>query len=289
MKTRGTFADYSKERYPYEPRRNILLLAIAPTATISNIAGTSSGIETFFSNVYARETISGKFTIVVQHLIDKLKAKGMWNDEIRQKIMNAQGSVQHIEDLENSLDKQVFKTVYECSPGSQVDVAAVWQKHIDQAISRNLYMKEHERNNLFDIYMYAWKQGLKSTYYCFIEKNIQGEKYTENVNKRGARAGFGAAAANTDATMSTENTEGAPRRGFAGIRMAAATASQEPVMVELSNIDFKNVTDEQRAAIEAKMRAEKGDEYVEKLKAGTLYGDACPVDPFEKVMCEHCQ
>ena len=75
VKTRGTFADYSAENYPYEPRRNILLLAIAPTATISTIAGTSSGIETFFSNVYARETISGKFTIVVQHLIAKLKEK----------------------------------------------------------------------------------------------------------------------------------------------------------------------------------------------------------------------
>ncbi len=173
VKTRGTFADYSKENYPYEPRRNILLLAIAPTATISNIAGTSSGIETFFSNVYARETISGKFTIIVQHLIDKLKAKGMRNDEVREKIMSAQGSVQHLNDLEEVLDKQVFKTVYECSPASQVDVAAVWQKHVDQAISRNLYVKEHERNSLFDIYMYAWKQGLKSTYYCFIEKNIQ--------------------------------------------------------------------------------------------------------------------
>lgn len=90
VKTRGTFADYDPTRYAYEPRRNILLLAIAPTATISNIAGTSSGIETFFSNVYARETISGKFTIVVQHLIEKLKQKGMWNEEIRQKIMSSQ-------------------------------------------------------------------------------------------------------------------------------------------------------------------------------------------------------
>ncbi len=265
-------------------------MAIAPTATISNIAGTASGIETFFSNVYARETISGKFTIIVQHLIEKLKSKGMWNDEIRQKIMNEQGSVQHIEELNGIIDRNVFKTVYECSPASQVDVAAVWQKYVDQAISRNLYVKEHERNNLFDIYMYAWKQGLKSTYYCFIEKNIQGEKYTENVNKRGARIGFGASEAPVSATAE-QSAEAGERRGFGGIRMAAATASTEAVSmtVELTNIDFKNVTDEQRSAIEAKMRAEKGDEYVEKLKAGTLYGDSCPVDPFEKVMCMGCQ
>lgn len=101
--------------------------------------------------------------------------------------------MQHITEIEHALKREVFKTVYECSPASQIDVAAVWQKHVDQAISRNIYVKEHERNNLFDIYMYAWKQGLKSTYYCFIEKNIQGEKYTETVNKRGTRLGFGAA------------------------------------------------------------------------------------------------
>jgi len=88
--TRGPFLDYDADRYAYEPRRNILLLAIAPTATISNIAGTSSGIEPFFSNVYARETLSGKFTIIVKHLIDKLKAKNMWNDEIKGKIMSNQ-------------------------------------------------------------------------------------------------------------------------------------------------------------------------------------------------------
>lgn len=252
-KTRGTFADYDKDRYSYEPRRNILLLAIAPTATISNIAGTSSGIETFFSNVYARETISGKFTIVVKHLTERLKAQGLWSDDVRQKIMDAQGSVQHIGGIESALDKQVFKTVYECSPASQVDVAAVWQKYVDQAISRNIYVKEHERSSLFDIYMYAWKQGLKSTYYCFIEKNIQGEKYTENVNKRGNRLGFGAAAGGGEG----EATAAATTRGFGGIRMAAATASESPVTVELGTIDFKNVTAEQKAAIESKMRAEK--------------------------------
>jgi ribonucleoside-diphosphate reductase alpha chain len=84
---RGTFADYSAENYSYEPRRNILLMAVAPTATISNIAGTSSGVETYFSNVYARETVSGKFTIIVKTLVDKLKAKGLWTEEIKQQIL----------------------------------------------------------------------------------------------------------------------------------------------------------------------------------------------------------
>lgn len=82
----------------------------------------------------------------------------MWDEETKQQIMNAQGSLQNIKALEGVIDRQVFKTVYECSPVSQIDVAAVWQKYVDQAISRNLYVKEHERNSLFDIYMYAWKQ-----------------------------------------------------------------------------------------------------------------------------------
>jgi ribonucleoside-diphosphate reductase alpha chain len=284
-KERWTFADYSAENYPYEPRRNILLLAIAPTATISNIAWTSSWVETYFSNVYARETVSGKFTIIVGTLVEKLKEKGLWTEEIRQQILANQGSVQHIDALDWMINKQVFKTVYECSPASQVDVAAAWQKHVDQAISRNLYVQEHERNNLFDIYMYAWKKWLKSTYYCFIEKNIQWEKYTESVNKRGGRVWFGGPTTPTEGTTP-------PARWFgfaAAVTATAQTTNSENNENSYRSFDAKNITPEQKAIMEQQMRAEKWDEYVEKLKAGTLYGDSCPVDPFEKVMCEGCQ
>lgn len=266
-KERGTFDDYSADRYDYAPRRNILLLAIAPTATISNIAWTSSGIETYFSNVFARETVSGKFTIIAKALVDELKAKDMWNDEIRQQILTHQGSVQNIEALEWVINKKVYKTTYECPTRSQIDVAASWQNHIDQAISRSLYMQEEERNNLDDIYLHAWKAGLKSTYYCFIEKNIQGEKYTESVNKRWARRGFGG--------VVWGNTE--PQGG------------EESTSSDYRSFDPTNITDEQMKIMEKQMRQEKGDEYIEKLKAGTLYEWACPTDPFEKVMCEGCQ
>lgn len=198
---RGTFGDRSAEQYSYGPRRNALLLAIAPTASISNIAGTSSGIETFFANVYSRETLSGKYTIIVKQLVEQLKEAGMRNEEIKNKIIANGGSIQHIPELDGHLDKQIFKTVYETTPFSQVDIAAVWQKHVDQSISRNMYIKEELRDNLFDIYVYAWQQGLKSTYYCFIEKTIQGEKYNQKINKRGERAGFGK-------SMNEQNTQG---------------------------------------------------------------------------------
>lgn len=84
--SRGTFGDYH-DGYGYKPRRNILLLAIAPTASISNIAGTSSCIEPFFANVYSRETISGKFTIIVKELINQLKQAGKRNEEIKTQIL----------------------------------------------------------------------------------------------------------------------------------------------------------------------------------------------------------
>ncbi len=270
---RGTFGDWSADRYSYGPRRNALLLAIAPTASISNIAGTSSGIETFFANVYSRETLSGKYTIIVKQLVDQLKEAGMRNEEIKNKIIANGGSIQHISELDGHLDKQIFKTVYETTPFSQVDIAAVWQKHVDQSISRNMYIKEELRDNLFDIYVYAWQQGLKSTYYCFIEKTIQGEKYNQKINKRGERTGFGKAVTATTAwgfgTPTPETTQ-PTAHGFRGL-------------------DPKQLTAEQKIDLEQQMRSSKWDEYVDQLKAGTLYNGACPIDPFEKVMCTSCQ
>jgi ribonucleoside-diphosphate reductase alpha chain len=300
VSSRWTFGDYDPSRYSYAPRRNILLLAIAPTASISNIAGTSSGIEPFFSNVYARETLSGKFTIIVRWLVDKLKEHDLWTDEIKQKIMAHQGSIQYIPELDGVINKAAFKTVYECTPLSQIDIAAVWQKYVDQAISRNLYMQEDDRANLYDIYMYAWKQWLKWTYYCFIEKNIQWEKYTETVNKRWTRAGFGASSPNNQSSNQNSaqplSSSSAPtswdlltptlKRWF-GVTVTSTTEASPSL--DRSNLDLTSLTETQKHDIERQLRAEKWDEYVDKLKAWTLYWDACPVDPFEKVMCEGCQ
>ena len=86
-KERGPFRDWNEQDYPYEARRNALLMAIAPTASISNICGTSSGIETYFANVYSRETLSGKYTIIVKQLVKQLKDAGVWNEEMKAKII----------------------------------------------------------------------------------------------------------------------------------------------------------------------------------------------------------
>lgn len=278
---RGAFADYeaNPSHYSYKARRNSLLLALMPTATTSNIMGTSSCIEPYFSNVYSRETISGKFTMVNKHLVNQLKDAGMWSDEIKGQIIANQGSVQNIEELKDVIDRPVFKTVYESSPLAQVDVGAAWQKHVDQGISRNIYGAEEWRDRLFDVYAYAWQQGLKGTYYCFIEKKIQGEKYTQNVNKRGARVGFGwGGQTATESATATPAISPEQAKPAARWFWAAAPAPSEEVLVKWLT----------KSQIEAKLIAEKWQEYVDKLKAGKLY-DWCPTNPFEAVMCEACQ
>ncbi len=276
-----TFADYDSNKYPYAPRRNILLLAIAPTASISNIAGTSSGIEPFYSNIYSRETLHGKFTIVVQDLVNTLKSNDIRSEDIKNKILQNQWSVQKLSELSDLLDLDVYKTVYESSPNAQIDIAATWQKYIDQWISRNLYCAENYRDKLDDIYMYARRQWLKWTYYCFIEKNIQWEKYTQDVNKRWARGGFGGRTVDSekpqeDKSDNTTNIQDTTvKRWFGGVK---SNISEEVV--------YDGMT---KTQIEAKLRLEKWDEYVDKLKAGLLYEGMCPVNPFEAVMCESCQ
>lgn len=299
-KERWTFGDYH-EGYGYEPRRNILLLSIAPTASISNIAGTSSCIEPYYSNVYSRETTSGKFTIVVKELIKNLKEKWMWNEQIRKMIMIHQWSIQNIEDLDWVIDKSVYRTVYESDPLAQIDIAAARQEYVDQAISRNIYCKPDWRDKLGDVYMYAWEQGLKSTYYCFVEKDIQWEKYTQQINKRWTRRWFGTAAAVIEAKDLTiqeekdtepvkEVSEIVARRWF-GFGAVAPTQDTDEDNQNTSDsseeVVYGGMT---KTQIETKLRSEKWDEYVDKLKSWELYEEGqCPVNPFEKVMCDGCQ
>lgn len=189
-KEKGAFPFY-KESYPYPPRRNAVLLAIAPTASISIIAGTSSSIDSYFSNIFSRDTLSGKFLVVNKPLMKELEEKGLWSEELLEKIKAHGGSIQHIPELDGVIDKELYKTAYEINPYRQIDIAAAFQEYVDQAVSKSLYIDEDLRDEMDKIYMYAWEKGLKSTYYCFIDKTVKGEKYTLAVNKRGERRGFG--------------------------------------------------------------------------------------------------
>jgi ribonucleoside-diphosphate reductase alpha chain len=205
---KAPFAHYTEMQkqgvpYPYKARRNAVLLAIAPTATISIIAGTTSSIDSYFSNVYSRDTLSGKFIVINRQLIRALEEKGMWNEEMADIIKMQNGSVQHIPQLEGKIDLSLYKTAFEIHPDRQIEIASALQASIDQAVSKSLYIDEQLRDSMPEIYIKAWKSRLKSTYYCFIDKVNKGEKYTSTVNKRGNRRGFGG----TDSTAGKQNED----------------------------------------------------------------------------------
>ncbi|MFN3842304.1 MAG: ribonucleoside-diphosphate reductase subunit alpha [Rehaibacterium terrae] len=144
--------------------RNSLLIAIAPTATIASIAGCYECVEPQVSNLFKRETLSGDFLQVNRYLVEELKKLGLWTPELRDRIKLAEGSVQSIEAIPAEL-RAVYRTAWEIPMRSLIDMAAERGAFIDQAQSLNLFMENPNIGALSSMYMYAWKRGLKTTYY----------------------------------------------------------------------------------------------------------------------------
>ena len=144
--------------------RNSLLIAIAPTATIASIAGCCECIEPQVSNLFKRETLSGDFLVVNRYLADELKALGLWTPEMRDRIKIAEGSIQAIGEIPQTL-REIYRTVWEVPMRSLIDMAAERGAFIDQSQSLNLFIESPNIGQLSSMYMYAWKRGLKTTYY----------------------------------------------------------------------------------------------------------------------------
>jgi ribonucleoside-diphosphate reductase alpha chain len=144
--------------------RNSLLIAIAPTATIASIVGCYECIEPQISNLFKRETLSGEFLQVNRYLIEELQLRGLWHEEMRMKLKLSEGSVQGIAELPDDL-KLLYRTVWEVPMRSLIDMAAARNAFIDQSQSLNLFAESPNIGRLSSMYMYAWKQGLKTTYY----------------------------------------------------------------------------------------------------------------------------
>ncbi|MEU6858562.1 ribonucleoside-diphosphate reductase subunit alpha [Glycomyces sp. NPDC046736] len=144
--------------------RNSLMIAIAPTATIASIAGCAECIEPVVSNVFKRETLSGEFLQVNRHLINELKARGIWSEQVRQAIVLAEGSVQGIAAIPADLQER-YRTAWELPQRALIDLAAARTPFIDQAQSLNLFQASPTIGKLSSMYRYAWQQGLKTTYY----------------------------------------------------------------------------------------------------------------------------
>jgi ribonucleoside-diphosphate reductase alpha chain len=161
--------------------RNATLMAIAPTANIAHIAGTTPGLDPQFAQIFSRATLNGKFLEVNTNLVHDLKKLGIW-DEVKEDILRHQGDVQGIDAIPQKL-KDVYKTSFQLSPYSFIEVAARAQKWVDQAISRNMYLETRDIDEMVDIYSTAWKRGLKTTYYLHVKPRHTAEQSTVKVNK----------------------------------------------------------------------------------------------------------
>jgi len=156
--------DSLRERIKAHGLRNSLLIAIAPTATIASIVGSYESIEPQVSNLFKRETLSGEFLQVNRYLVSELKNLGLWSEEMRQKIKLAEGSIQDIAEIPEDV-RMRFRTVWEIPMRSLIDMAAERGAFIDQSQSLNLFIESPTIGKLSSMYMYAWKKGLKTTYY----------------------------------------------------------------------------------------------------------------------------
>ncbi|AIY19552.1 ribonucleoside-diphosphate reductase subunit alpha [Pimelobacter simplex] len=144
--------------------RNSLLVAIAPTATIASIAGCYECIEPQVSNLFKRETLSGEFLQVNSALVRELKARGLWTAEVREAIKRAEGSVQGITALPDDV-RLLYRTAWELPQKALIEMAAERQAFIDQSQSLNLFLAAPTIGKLSSMYAFAWKSGLKTTYY----------------------------------------------------------------------------------------------------------------------------
>ena len=156
--------DSLRQRVMGTGMRNSNTMAIAPTATISNICGVSQSIEPIYQNLFVKSNLSGEFTVVNPYLVEDLKQQGLWDDVMVNDLKYYDGSVQHIDRVPEKL-KSIYATAFEIDSRWLVEAASRRQKWIDQGQSLNLYMAEPSGKKLDNLYKLAWVRGLKTTYY----------------------------------------------------------------------------------------------------------------------------
>ena len=161
--------------------RNATVMAIAPTANIGLVAGTTPGLDPQFAQIFSRSTLSGKFLEVNVNLVNTLKQAGLWG-QVKDQVLANQGDIQTIDEIPQAI-KNVYKTSFQIAPTAFIEVAARAQKWVDQAISRNMYLETRDIDDYVDIYTECWKRGLKTTYYLHVKPRHQAEQSTTKVNK----------------------------------------------------------------------------------------------------------
>ncbi len=171
--------DSLRSKVKRDGMRNSNVMAIAPTATISNICGVAQSIEPTFQNLYVKSNLSGEFTVINPYLVRALKERGLWDVVMVNDLKHYEGSVQKISRIPDDL-KALFATAFEVEPRWIVDAASRRQKWIDQAQSLNLYIAGANGKKLDITYKMAWLRGLKTTYYLRALGATSAEKSTIN-------------------------------------------------------------------------------------------------------------
>lgn len=186
--------DSLRQRVKTVGMRNSNTMAIAPTATISNICGVTQSIEPTYQNLFVKSNLSGEFTVINPYLVEDLKKHGVWDEVMANDLKYFDGSVQSIDRIPDEL-KTIYTTAFEVDPRWLIEAASRRQKWIDQAQSLNLYMSEPSGKKLDNLYKLAWVRGLKTTYYLrsmgatHVEKStVQGRESKLNAVSNGSKA-----------------------------------------------------------------------------------------------------
>jgi len=158
--------------------RNSLLVAPMPTASTSQILGNNECFEPYTSNIYTRRVLSGEFIVVNKHLLEDLVELGLWNEDMKQELMRANGSIQHIDIIPDDI-KELYRTVWEMSMKDIIDMSRHRGYFIDQSQSLNLFMEGATMAKLTSMHFYAWKSGLKTgMYYLRTKSAVDAIKFT---------------------------------------------------------------------------------------------------------------
>lgn len=232
---RSTTLDWDtlRQKIKTDGMRNSNCVAIAPTATISNIIGVDASIEPCFGNLSVKSNLSGEFTVINHYLVRDLKRLGLWDDVMVMDLKHFDGSLRPIDRVPQDI-KALYGTAFEVETKWLVEAAARRQKWIDQAQSLNIYMAGASGKKLDETYKLAWLRGLKTTYYLRTQSATHAEKSTVQSGRLNAVSSGGA---------SDSSTSSAAPAGMSAIEAAAMAAQAQLNAIPATDIAFCGVDD----------------------------------------------
>ncbi len=228
--------DTLRQKIKADGMRNSNCVAIAPTATISNIIGVDASIEPCFGNLSVKSNLSGEFTVINHYLVRDLKRLGLWDDVMVMDLKHFDGSLRPIDRVPQDI-KALYGTAFEVETKWLVEAAARRQKWIDQAQSLNIYMAGASGKKLDETYKLAWLRGLKTTYYLRTQSATHAEKSTVQSGRLNAVSSGGSSGASSSASGQSGPT------GMSAIEAAAMAAQAQLNAIPATDIAFCGVDD----------------------------------------------